>query len=149
LPHAVLAVWASLPTLEFAERLATGGALCVIPGSIDEVLAWLARTAAVSLADPDAPPVPGPQLIEEVKHALDMTLRFDGHNQFVGGGGKEDAIRTLRRIAAMSLRPTSQDISAYALASGETGYKGAARLAEWYERILAGKSFRDYRGRSI
>jgi hypothetical protein len=148
-PHAVLAVWPTVPTLEFSEGLASGGGLCVIPNSLDEMSAWMARTAAVNLADPAAPPVPGPNLNAEVKQALDHTLLFDGHNQFGGGYGKEDAIRTLRQIAAMKPRPMGDDIAAYALASGETGYEGAARLREWYEGILAGKTFRDYRGRPI
>jgi hypothetical protein len=109
----------------------------------------MARTAAINLADPNAPPVPGPVLSEDVKQALDGTIQFDGQNSFVGAGGKEDAIRTLRQISAMRPRPKAEDIEAYALARGETDYQGAARLAEWYEGILAGKRFKGDRGRLI
>ncbi len=37
----------------------------------------------------------------------------------------------------------------YALASGETSHKGARRLREFYEGVLAGKRYRDYGGRPI
>jgi hypothetical protein len=148
-PHAVLAVWPTVKTLEFAERLAWEGALCVIPNTLDDMSTWIARAQALNLTDPAAPPIAGPVLIEDARRALDGTLEFDGHNSFLGGGGKDDAIRTLRRVASMSPRPSAEDIEAHALASGKTDYDGAARLSAWYRRILQGGYFRGERGERI
>ena len=144
--HAVLAVWPAVDTLEVGERLAIQGALCVIPGTLDDLTPWMSRTQAVNLADPDAAPLEGPSLPAAAKKALDSALGFDGHNGFLGAGGKERAISELRIVAALPNRPEPVDIESYALASGETDAGGAGRLRDWYERILQGRTFRGYRG---
>ncbi len=88
-------------------------------------------------------------LPKEVEKDLDHMLAFDGHNGFIGGGGKENSIRTLQRIAGRDDRPDPQSIEDYLTASGETSAAGAVRARRWYEEILQGKSHRDYRGRVI
>lgn len=80
---------------------------------------------------------------------LDGMLLFDGHNGFIGAGGKEHAIQTLRRIAVLPDRPDPQAVEDYLYSSGQTHAKGASRARQWYEEILAGKGHRDYRGQSI
>jgi hypothetical protein len=74
---------------------------------------------------------------------------FDGHNGFLGAGGKEHAIHTLRRIAGGPDRPDPQAVEDYLLASGQTHAEGAKRARRWYEEILVGKRHRGDRGRSI
>jgi hypothetical protein len=84
-----------------------------------------------------------------VRESLDHMLWFDGHNGFVGAGGKEDALRRLQAIAASAYGVEPQEIEGYLLASGKTDAEGARRARRWYEEILAGKEHRDYRGRII
>jgi hypothetical protein len=79
-------------------------------------------------------------LPKEVADALDHMVAFDGHNGFVGAGGKEDAIRTLQRIAARDDRSDSQGIEDYLTASGETSADGVLRARRWYEQIPKGRS---------
>lgn len=96
----------------------------------------------------EAEPI-GEDLPLDVRKSLDSMLFFGGHNGFVGGGEKEDAIRRLREIAHRSHRPSADLIEAYLLASGETHAKAAARARRWYEEISAGKQHRDYARRTI
>lgn len=84
-----------------------------------------------------------------VTGTLDSILQFGGHNSFLGGGEKEDAVQDLRAMLADGHRPDPADVEAYARASGETDVEGARRLREFYEKILAGRQLRDYRGRAI
>lgn len=80
---------------------------------------------------------------------LDAMLAFDGHNGFIGAGGKEDAISPLGAISRAADRPTPSALESYLLSTGETSAKGADRARRWYEEILQGKRHRDYRGRVI
>lgn len=85
-----------------------------------------------------------------VRSCLDSIVSFDGHNDLVGAGGKEHAIRSLRGVVAEGHRPDPRDLEAYVMSMGGLGSsRGSARLREWYEGILEGKSFRDYAGRKI
>jgi hypothetical protein len=148
--NAVLAVWPVQRTLDFADGLALGGSLCVIPGTIDDMKPWVARTAAQNLWEPDAPPEAMAKLPEEVRSVLDHIITFDGHNNFIGAGGKENSIRHLRALVRDGYRLDPLDIENYVLASGRIrSHEGAKHIREWYEGILAGKSFRDYAGRRI
>lgn len=145
----VLAIWPpNNHTLELAEQLAFGSALCVISGSLYDIAPWVRRTGARGLVEgfstADAPDVP-----EEVKTSLDHMLFFGGHNSFLGGGEKEDAIRRLREIARRPDRPTRETIEEYLRASGETDGDGAQRAGKWYVGILEGKRHRDYARRTI
>jgi hypothetical protein len=135
--------------LELAEMLALDSSLCVIAGFKYDISPWVEKANAVCLVDGYEDELTAPALSREVRKLLDGMLSFDGHNGFVGGGGKEDAIRTLQTIAAMPDRPTPQAIGGYLMASGETDADGAERARRWYEEILAGKRHRDYRGRII
>ncbi len=76
-------------------------------------------------------------------------LFLGGHNHFLGGGEKEDAIRRLRQIARRRDRPTREAIEEYLLASSKTDGDGARRAGRWYAEILEGKRHRDYAGRII
>jgi len=144
----VLAVWPpDSRVIELAEDLSRGYALCVIAGHYD-LCAWITRARATCLLAGFEEP-PSGELAAEVQESLDHMLFFDGHNGFVGAGGKEDAIRRLQSIAALAKRPTPQDIEGYLLASGETDAEGAQRARRWYDEILAGRRHRDYRGRVI
>jgi hypothetical protein len=147
--HAVLAVWPGGEALELAQRLALDGGLCVIGGNVFDVTPWIVRTHATNLAAPDNPGPAAPDVDEAVAKALDSVLFFGGNNSFLGGGEKKDAVRRLRSLVADGHRPSPDTIESYALASGKTGHKGARRLREFYEGILAGKGFRDYDGRLI
>lgn len=148
-PRAVLAVYPTNTTHAFAEALALDGALCVIPGTIDDVTPWIARSGATNLAFPDeAPPAP-PEISDAARDELESICRFAGHNEFLGGGEKERAIPGLRRIALQSDRPSPEDIEAYVLSTGDVGADGSRRLREWYEKLLQGRRFKDYRGRYI
>lgn len=135
-------------TLELAEQLALGSALCVIPGSINDANAWIWRAGAECLVEGfgiDAAPV----LPKEIAESLDHTLFFGGHNGFLGGGEKEDAIRRLREISRRPDAPGREEIEEHLRASGETDGDGAQRAGRWYEEILDGRRHRDYAGRII
>jgi|GEM_PF-2777010 len=144
----VLAVWPpDSGVIELAEELSQGCALCVIAGHYD-LSAWVKRSCATCLLSGFEEP-PSKELALEVRESLDHMLWFDGHNGFVGAGGKEDAVRRLQTFARQPNRPASQEIEDYLLASGETDADGARRARRWYEEILLGKQHRDYRGRVI
>lgn len=148
--RAVLAIWPTQGTLSFAEDLAARGALCVVPGSINDMAPWINRTAAESLwhAEIDIPSLV--ELDEAVRECLDSVVAFDGHNDFLGAGGKEHAIRRLRVMIHEGFRPAPLEVESYVLASGDLrSERGAIRLRDWYEGLLDGKRFRDYAGRSI
>jgi hypothetical protein len=148
--NAVLAIWPVQRTLDLAEGLALNGSLCVIPGTIDDLRSWVARTHAVNLWAAGEPAEPIAELPEEVRSALDHMITFDGHNNFIGTGGKENSIRHLRALVRDGRRPDPVDIENYVLASGRIrSHEGAQHIREWYEGILAGKGFRDYTGRRI
>jgi hypothetical protein len=143
-----LAIWPSARALEFAESLAFGTALCVVPGTLFDIAPWIRRTGAACLAqgfDVEA----AEALSAEVRKLLDHMLSFDGHNGFLGGGGKEYAIRTLREILRRPDAPSSDAIEEYLAGSGETNAKGAARAAKWYDEIRAGRRHLDYARRTI
>jgi hypothetical protein len=148
-PNSVLAVWPDGQTLELAQRLALDGALCVIPGSLYDVRPWVVRTGATNLADPGGSGEGLPELHPDVTGTLDSVLFFGGHNGFLGGGEKEQVVRRLQDLVRAGHRPDPDAVESYALASGETDHKGARRLREFYAGILAGRKFRDYRGRVI
>lgn len=143
-----LAIWPTAKTLELAQQLADGTALCVIPYRHD-VTWWIARTGAANLVEPDQEAPTLAPLNSAVTGTLDSILQFGGHNSFLGGGEKEDAVQDLRAMLADGHRPDPADVEAYARASGETDVEGARRLREFYEKILAGRQLRDYRGRAI
>lgn len=93
---------------------------------------------------------PAAVLSAEATAILDSMVRFDGHNGFIGAGGKQDAIRKLRVIAGQPGRPSPADLEAYLAAQKRTSVdmKGAARARKWYEEILTGTRHRD-QGRPI
>lgn len=136
-------------TLELAENIAGDTGLCVIPGGTDyDAGPWIRRTGARCLVPGwDAPAAA--TLAKDVTDRLDSVLRFDGHNAFIGGGGKEHTIQLLQEIAGMSPRPSRQEIEAYLRASGETHEPGPERAGKWYEEILDGKRHLDYRRQVI
>jgi hypothetical protein len=137
---AVLAVYPTLKTLGWAEDLAINGALCVVSWTTDYT-AWIARTGAVNLADPDAAvpelaPLPAP-----VAERLDGAIFFGGHNGFLGGHEKDRLVGDLIWISE-NHRVTPEAVEAYLLASGDVRAEGALRARKWYEGVLAGKRFR-------
>ena len=145
----VLAIWPPDDrTLELAEQLAVGSALCVIPGSLNDGTAWIRRTNARCLVDGFAAP-DAAVLADEISKSLDHMLFFGGHNGFLGGGEKEDAIRRLIAISRRPDAPSQEAIEEYLRASGKTDGDGARRAGKWYEEILEGKRHRDYTGRTI
>lgn len=145
----VLCVWPpDLATLEFAEHLAAGTGLCVVRGHYD-LGAWVERTVASCLLEgwtaPQEQTIP-----KETRRLLDGMIDFDGHNGFVGAGGKEDAIRTLRAIARSAASSISADeLAEYLVTTGGASAEGVRRARKWYEEILAGRKHRDYRSRII
>ncbi len=151
-PHSrgpVLAIWPPDDrTLEFAENLAFRTALCVIPGSLLDVSPWIRRTGARCLVEGFAVDE-APTLPEEVTKSLDSMLFFGGHNNFVGGGEKENAIPRLREMSRRSDAPSREQIEGYLRASGKTGAKGIARIGKWYEEINDGRRHLDYARREI
>lgn len=144
----VLAIYPADKTLELAEDLAGGSALCVVGGSLFDVTPWIQRTRATCLVDGFAMAMPT-VLPAEIANSLDHMLFFDGHNGFLGGGGKEDAIRRLREISRRRDAPSREEVEQYLHASGQTGADGVRRAGKWYEEILDGKRHRDYRGQTI
>ncbi len=150
-PHGrgpVLAVWPPARVLELAEYLATGTALCVIPGSLFDIMPWIRRTEATCLAE-GFDVASAPVLPAEVREALDHMLNFGGHNGFLGGGEKEYTIRSLREILRRPDAPSADAIEEFLAGSGKTNAKGAARAAKWYEEIGEGKRHLDYMRRPI
>lgn len=135
-------------TLELAENIAGDTGLCVIPGYNYDIGPWIERSGAEALISgvemPGVKPLPA-----AVSKLLDSMLFFDGHNSFLGGGGKENAIETLQSIARTRPRPSREEIEAYLRASGKTDGSGSERAGKWYEEILAGKRHLDYRRRVI
>ncbi len=146
---AVLAIWPDPKTVEFAEDLAFGSALCVVPNHRHDMGWWIAKTNATNLDDPNATPIALTTITPTVAEALDEIVDYGGHNRFVGSGEKEYAVRVLRALLAQGHEPTPAEVEDYLRASGETNVDGARRLREWWEAILAGRQLRDYRGRSI
>jgi hypothetical protein len=145
----VLAIWPpDAEVLELAERLALDSALCVIAGYYD-VSPWVKKAQATCLIEGYEAELTETDLVPEVNRTLDAMLAFDGHNGFIGAGGKEDAIRGLQTIAGQAHPPTPEAIESYLAASGETNAKGASRARRWYEEILEGKRHRDQAGRII
>ncbi|MGD0247495.1 MAG: hypothetical protein ABSB75_00415 [Candidatus Limnocylindrales bacterium] len=144
----VLAVYPSAKTLELAEVLARGSALCVIGGSTFDVAPWIRRTGASCL-------VAGFGVAEqmtlpaEVTKSLDSMLFNGGHNAFLGGGEKEDAIRELTRISRRLDAPPREAIEEYLYSTGMTDAEGVRRAGKWYDEIQQGKRHRDYRGQVI
>lgn len=139
-PCWVLAVWPTEGTLALGEEFAHGGGLCVIPGSIGGADSWiLARQPEVLGGhDMDMPTI---SISEEAIKTLKLIDGFDGHNDFVGGGGKEYAIRGLREFQQKGeLDPDA--IHAWLLANGECSAKGADRMRQWAREILQGRKHR-------
>jgi hypothetical protein len=64
-------------------------------------------------------------------------LAFDGHNGFIGAGGKEDAIRRLQTISQAADRPTPAAVEGYLVSTGETSAEGQPR-----ETLVRGDSSR-------
>jgi hypothetical protein len=145
----VLAIWPpDAGVLELAESMALDSALCVVAGRYD-ISPWARRAKAMCLVEGYETDLTEPSLLPEVSSSLDAMLSFDGHNGFIGAGGKEDAIRRLQAIAGRPDRPSPQAIEDYLMSSGETSAKGAHRARQWYAEIIAGKRHRDYGGRVI
>ncbi|MGH2404703.1 MAG: hypothetical protein ACRDGN_09580 [bacterium] len=140
-PRAVLAIWPDGQTLELAQQLAFDGVLCVIPGSLYDVKPWIVRCGAVNLAEPGDDSVSLATLSPEVSEALDHTLFFGGHNGFLGGGEKENAIRALRSIIQAGHRPNPDDVEGYAAASGETRLQGGSPPQGVVRRAPRGEEF--------
>ena len=147
--NVVLAIWPSHETLELAEGLARDGSLCVVPGSLDDASPWIRRTSARALWNVAPPTDDLSQLDEPVRSVIDSIIGFDGHNDFLGAGGKEQAIRRLRTMIGDGHRPDPSAIENYVLARGTRSFKGARRLREWYEGLLQGRRFYDYARRPI
>ena len=147
--NAVLAIWPTHETLELAEGLARDGSLCVIPGSVDDVSHWIQRTSAHALWDVAPPNDDALRIDEPVRSVIDSIIAFDGHNNFLGAGGKERAIRRLRIMIGDGHRPDPSALENYVLARGTRSFKGARRLREWYEGLLQGRRFYDYARRPI
>jgi hypothetical protein len=144
----VLAIWPSAKTLDFAEDLAIGSALCVIGGTTFDVSPWIRRTGAVCLVNGYAVE-PLANLPLDVSKSLDSMLSSGGHNGFLGAGEKESTIPILRRIAALAGAPSREELESHLRASGQTDADGATRAGQWYEEIRQGKRHRDYQGRTI
>jgi hypothetical protein len=144
----VLAVWPTAQTLDFAEHLAIGTALCVVPGTLSDMAPWIRRTNAVSLVQ-GFDVQKSPSLSTEITESLDHMLFFGGHNHFLGGGEKEDAIGRLKLIARRADAPSRGEIEGYLRSTGRTDSSGAERAGKWYEEIQQGKRHRDDRGRTI
>ena len=146
--NAVLAIWPVNDTLELAERLARGGSLCVIPGTLDDLGHWILRASAQHLWNPGEVPDQTPKLEEAVRSVLDSIVYFGGHNDFSGGTEKQMSIRNLRAMISDGNRPDPTDLENYVLTRGVRS-KGARRLREWYEGLLKGRIFYDYGRRPI
>lgn len=144
----VLAVYPSAETLDLAEDLARGSALCVIGGSRFDVAPWIRRTGATCLVEGFGV-TESAVLPAEITESLDHMLFFGGHNGFLGAGEKEDAIRRLHAIARRRDAPTQEAIEEYLHSTGKTAADGVRRAGRWYDEIQQGKRHRDYRGQII
>jgi hypothetical protein len=144
----VLAIWPNDRTLEVAEMLATGSALCVIGSRRGDISPWIQRTGAKCIVK-GYDVEPAETLAAEVTGSLDEMLDWGGHNNFVGPSDKTDAIRRLRAIADRSDAPSRQAIESYLRASEKTDADGATRAGKWYDEIRHGTRHRDYRGQEI
>lgn len=145
----VLCIWPpNDDTLELAEQLAHGSALCVIPGSLYDVAGWIARTKAQSVVQGASARLV-PDLPEDMAESLRSMAWFGGHNAFLGGGEKERAIRVLNEIARRRDRPSRESLETFLRSCREVEHDGASRAGKWYEEILQGKRHRDYAGRII
>lgn len=145
----VLAIWPpDSKVLELAETRALDFALCVVAGRYD-ISAWVTKAKATCLVKGFEEGTTALDLPREAIASLDALLAFDGHNGFIGAGGKEDAIRRLRAISQAAHRPPPAAVEGYLVSTGETSAEGANRARRWYEEILQGKRHRDYRGRTI
>lgn len=146
--NAILAIWPTKDTLEFAEGGARNGALCVAPGRLYDARPWMSQSGAKNLWNPEASPEPLTELPARFQEVLDYLVTLDGNNDFLTT--KDETIRSLRAVMAAGHRPDPEDVENYLLTKqGVRSPKGARRLREWYERLLSGRRLRDYRGRSI
>jgi hypothetical protein len=144
----VLAIWPTVRTLEHAEMLATGSALCVIGATLTDISPWIRRTGA-SCVVKGYTVQPAEALPVEVTKSLDEMVDWGGHNSFLGPSDMTDAIRRLRAIADRPDAPSRQAIESYLRASGKTDGDGATRAGKWYHEIRHGTRHRDYRGQEI
>lgn len=144
----VLGVWPVERTLELAESMAFRAALCVIPGSLFAIAPWIRRTRATCLVE-GFEVAAMTNLPAEVVESLDHMLFFGGHNSFLGGGEKEDAIRRLREIARRPDAPTREETEEHIRSQGATDADGAERIGRWYDEVRQGRRHRDYSGRTI
>jgi hypothetical protein len=144
----VLAIWPNDRTLEFAEMLATGSALCVIGSRRGDMSPWIQRTGATCIVK-GYDVEPAEALPAGVTKSIDEMVDWGGHNSFVGPSDKTDAIRRLRAIADRPDAPSRQAIESYLRASGKTDSSGASRAGKWYDEIRHGTRHRDYRGQVI
>lgn len=151
-PHGqgpVLCIWPpNAQVLELGEQFALDNALCVVAGRYD-IGGWIAKANAECLLPEYSTTVATPRLADDVADAINSMLLFGGNNDFLGGGEKEDAIRTLKSLIHRDDRPTPAVLEKYIVASGDTSAEGSQRIRRWYEEILDGKSHRDSRGRII
>lgn len=136
----VLAVWPTESTLAFAEELAQGSALCVIPGTIDDLSAWAAGREPTMLEGTQTTPATL-EVSEDAERAFRAIDDFDGHNDFLGAGGKRYAIEHLQELQAAAHLDPDQAF-AWFRTYGQCTYEGAARIRKWAKEILGGTRHR-------
>ncbi|SCL33040.1 hypothetical protein GA0070615_2185 [Micromonospora aurantiaca] len=139
----VLAGW---PTTDELAELADDrrvSALCVIPhGTLDEVAAWAAATAAVQLGAEAAQASPQAALDPVVVQGLEtLTVMVNHANQLAGSSDRRDAVAVLTTLHRGGYALTPAAVYAWALAHGWPA-RGAQRLREMCNRLSGGHTLR-------
>jgi hypothetical protein len=139
----VLAGWPATDELAELADDHRVSALCVIPhGTLDEVAAWAAATAAIQLGNEPAPLPAPPRLDPVVVQGLETLTGMVNHaNQLAGTFDRRDAVAVLTTLhrAGYALVPAA--VYAWALAH-DWPARGAQRLREMCERLATGHTLR-------
>lgn len=127
--------------------------LCVTDYGSDAVRAWADKHNPIELVpewwegdldERESFAMP-PDVADEISHVI----AFDGHNQFIGAGGKSNAVRALRRINDRHPGLDSAEFTAWLLTLDGVQPPGAKRLGKWFEEVQRGVNHRDHGGGPI
>lgn len=86
---------------------------------------------------------------EDAAWILDRMADFDGHNGFMGAGGKVDAVRQLRRLARLPDPPSPDEVEESLVDHPRVHSGGPKRARKLYEEIRRGVRHRGPGGQAI
>jgi hypothetical protein len=136
----VLALW---PDQKFLGKLHDDirvKALCVVPGSMKEVQAWVTATKANDLRSGSR--APGPAALNPVveQAMLDLTISLNHNNLLLGSIDKAEAITTLQVLHKAGYPLDPENLESWTLAHGWPAEE-AARFRKFAENVRRGHRY--------